>query len=103
MKLLETLVAAVPQGKALVWMLAGFAMSFGAGAGAVLGFGETADSIALVPAMKITVDDNVRRLNAIDVSLVAGANARDRILCIVSLNATAGTIVPSLLDEECPP
>lgn len=103
MRLLEAFAAAVPQGKALFWIVGGFAMSFGAGAAAVMGFGETADNIALVPQMKITLDANVLRLDAVEISIEDAEEARNRILCIVSLNATVGTIVPSLLDEECPP
>ncbi len=102
MTILETVVAAVPQGKALFWIIVGAITVFGAGVGWSAGQGEIWDTVELVPAIRDSVRVNTSRIGMLEDSVNFGSRQRERILCLSEITA-AGEIVPAFeLNRRCP-
>lgn len=109
MNLMDSLIAAVPQGKALAWILGGMAATFGAGFGIAFGLGERAENVDAIPVLRSTVAENSSRIESIqsrladiDQALQAGRDADRRILCLAGLTATGEIVLPTYIDERCP-
>ena len=102
MKFFEQIIAAVPQGKALFWIVVGAMTTFGAGFGTAFGIGDTADMIALVPMMKETQEDMVVRMDNFEVRLTSADGDREQILCLVRLTAAGEPLSPLEVQERCP-
>lgn len=102
MNLLGPIVAAVPQGKALLWLIVGAITVFGAGIGWSANRGETQSTILLIPSIQDSVRVNTRRIDVLEDSVNAGSRQRERILCLAEISA-AGEIVPAFeLNRRCP-
>lgn len=95
MKVLEAVQQAVPSGKALVWIVGTAATTFAAGLGVAFGFGETADNIEAIPAMKAQVEENTD-------AIVNLQDGQDRLLCVSTLTATGEVLTPLEVQQRCP-
>jgi len=102
MKLLDSIAAAMPAGKALFGLVVGAITIFGAGFGVAFGFGETAANIKLVPVLVATQETMQERMTTFQVRLDNADVARGRILCLVRLTVTGETILAIEIDERCP-
>lgn len=102
MTVVESIIAAVPQGRALFWIIIGAITIFGAGVGWSQGYGEARAAITLVPSIRDSVRVNTSRIDVLEDSVNAGSRQRVRILCLSEITA-AGEIVPAFeLNRRCP-
>lgn len=102
MKFFEGILAAVPQGKALFWIVIGAVTSFGAGFGMAFGVGDASDNLALVPVLRDNQAALTTRVGNVEVRLGDAEDTSERILCLVRLTATGEEISPLEIDERCP-
>ncbi len=95
MKLLESIQAAVPAGKAFVWIFGGMVTAFAAGVGVTFGFGETSRNVEAIPALIVQVSENSDAIESV-------SSRQDQILCLVMLTATGDELTPLQVRQECP-
>ena len=102
MKFLEGILAAVPQGKALFWIVIGAITTFGAGFGMAFGVGDAQNNLALIPEMSETITEHTSRISNLEDSVSSASTQRRRIICIGRIAATGETLPAFELDARCP-
>lgn len=102
MRFLEGIIAAVPQGKALFWIIVGAMTTFGAGFGTAFGVGDASRMLEQVPFMQETQNSLVTRMGSVEVRLNDAEATSVRILCLVRLTATGEEVSPLEIDQRCP-
>lgn len=102
MKILETFAGLVPAAKPFGIIIAVAVSAWFAGVGFTVGFGETAASIQMVPAIQDSLNVHASRIVAVESRLDRAEAASIRILCLVRLAATNEVMNPLDVDRECP-
>lgn len=102
MRFYETLVEAVPTGKAVVWIGGAVAASFLAGIGFTTGTGDVAQAVDEVPVILDSLQSHSTRISRLEARSTMAENDRRRILCLVTLTATGEELSPLEVAERCP-